>query len=35
MLVEHSTDRWGMKRNDGVRLWFEIDLPPSNRTTLN
>jgi anti-sigma regulatory factor (Ser/Thr protein kinase) len=27
MLVERSTDRWGMKGTDGVRLWFEIDLP--------
>jgi anti-sigma regulatory factor (Ser/Thr protein kinase) len=35
MLVERTTDRWGMKRADGVRLWFEIDLPTPERTQLN
>ena len=26
LLVEHSADRWGMKRTNGMQLWFEIDL---------
>lgn len=25
-LIDRSTDRWGMKTDGTVRLWFEIDL---------
>jgi anti-sigma regulatory factor (Ser/Thr protein kinase) len=27
LLIQQSTDRWGMKQTDGMQLWFEIDLP--------
>jgi anti-sigma regulatory factor (Ser/Thr protein kinase) len=29
LLVHRTADRWGLKRTDKVRQWFEIDLPES------
>jgi anti-sigma regulatory factor (Ser/Thr protein kinase) len=27
-LVDRLADRWGVEREDGTRVWFEIDRPP-------
>ena len=30
-LVERMASRWGVERDDGTLVWFELDLAPSER----
>lgn len=30
-LVERMASRWGVETDDGTRVWFELDLPPTSR----
>jgi anti-sigma regulatory factor (Ser/Thr protein kinase) len=32
-LVEREARRWGVQRNDGTRVWFELALDPSVETS--
>jgi anti-sigma regulatory factor (Ser/Thr protein kinase) len=34
LLVQRAADRWGLKRTDEIRQWFEIDLPESGAASV-